>query len=79
MSFLQSLIQRVVILTVTLCAASVGAIDFNIPLPKPSLPAIPTPAFLSKPGKKVSDEELKEIEAAHVKRDETRPIADERR
>lgn len=79
MSFLPSLIQRVVILVVTLGAASVGAIDFSIPLPKPSLPAIPTPAFLSKPGKKISDEELQEIEAAHEKRDETRPIAGDRR
>ncbi len=79
MSFLPSLIRRGVILVATLCATTVGAIDFSIPLPKPSLPAIPTPAFLSKPGKKISEEELQEIEKAHETRDETRPIAYEKR
>ena len=68
-----------VILYMTLTFTSTAcAFDISIPLPKPNLPPIPTPAFMSKPSRKVSE---KEIQDAQNERDRTREavkIADER-
>lgn len=61
---------RVAIVVVLAFAASTAdAIDLSIPIPKPSLPAIPTPSFLSRPGKKLSEEE---VEAARRASDRDR-------
>ena len=73
------MMRRALVVALLTIASSVNAIDFNIPLPKPNLPPIPTPAFLSRPGKKLSEEE---IQAAREKRDRERDsvrMADDRR
>lgn len=73
------LFKRALIVAATLFASSVCAFDFGVPLPKPSLPAIPTPAFLSKPGRELSPEEIREAREKSERDRNSVRMAQERR
>ena len=67
------------ILAVLATLAPVRAFDLNIPLPKPTLPALPLPKFFDEPSRKLDDEELESIKrAGSVDHGEHARIAEER-
>ena len=69
------LLARAVLCAALSIASSASAIDISIPLPKPNLPPIPTPAFLSKPGRKISEKDLREAQDERDRSRETVKIA----
>ena len=69
----------VAVVAVVAIAAQVAAFDLVIPIPKPSLPPIPTPSFLARPGKKLTEEEVREAQEASDRRRDTVRMASEPR
>ena len=75
----KGLLAQTVLCATFLVATSAGALDVVIPLPKPNLPPIPTPSFLSKPGRKIPEKDLQEAREERERNRETVKIATERR
>lgn len=55
------LLRRATTVAILIVASGAQAFDLSIPLPKPNLPAIPVPSFLTGSRKELSEEEIEEV------------------